>query len=111
MNTLKQTRGDTVSYTFQRKDTEGQAIKTRPEAIFFTVKSTFNTPKIIIQKNIKQMAMDSNGVWRFTIENADTESLSYGIYVFDLQVTESGAVTTIAKGKFELTQEATWITI
>jgi hypothetical protein len=57
------------------------------------------------------MAMDRNGVWRFTIENADTEGLSYGIYVFDLQVTENGAVTTIAKGKFELTQEATWITI
>lgn len=111
MNTLKQTRGDTVSYTFQRKDTEGRAIMTRPEAIFFTVKSTFNTPKVIIQKNIKQMAMNSNGVWRFTIENADTEGLPYGIYVFDLQVTESGAVTTIAKGKFELTQEATWITI
>ena len=111
MNTLKQTRGDTVSYTFQRKDTKGRAILSRPEAIFFTIKSTFNTPKVIIQKNIRQMAMDRNGVWRFTIENADTEGLPYGIYVFDLQVIENGAVTTIAKGKFELTQEATWITI
>lgn len=111
MNTLKQTRGDTVSYTFQRKDTAGNPILTRPEAIFFTVKSTFNTPKILIQKNIKQMAMNGSGVWRFTIENADTEGLPYGIYVFDLQITESGAVSTIAKGKFELTQEATWVTI
>lgn len=111
MSTLKQTRGDTVSYTFQRKDTSGNPIVSRPEAIFFTVKNTFNTPKIVIQKNIRQMAMNASGVWRFTIENADTEGLPYGIYVFDLQVTENGAVTTIAKGKFELTQEATWITI
>lgn len=111
MTTLKQTRGDTVSYTFQRKDTDGNPIVSKPEALFFTVKSTFNTPKITIQKNIHQMAMDGNGVWRFTIENSDTESLPYGIYVYDLQVTENGAITTIAKGKFELTQEATWITI
>lgn len=111
MNTLKQTRGDTVSYTFQRKDTEGSVITTIPEAIFFTVKSTFNTPKVLIQKSILQMAMDIHGVWRFTIENSDTENLPYGVYVFDLQITENGAVTTVAKGKFELTQEATWITI
>jgi hypothetical protein len=111
MNTLKQTRGDTVSYTFQRKDTSDNPILTRPEAIFFTVKSTFNTAKVLIQKSILQMAMDSTGTWRFTIENADTKDLPYGIYVFDLQITENGAVTTVAKGHFELTQEATWITI
>lgn len=111
MNTLKQTRGDTVSYTFQRKDTEGQAIKTRPEAIFFTVKNTFNTAEICIQKNINQMTMNNDGTWRFTIEHDDTAELPYGVYVFDLQITDNGAVTTVAKGQFKLTQEATWKTI
>lgn len=111
MTTLTQTRGDTVSYRFQRKTTAGSIIYTRPEAIFFTVKNTFNTAEICIQKSINQMTMNNDGTWRFTIEHGDTAELPYGVYVFDLQITDNGAVTTVAKGQFKLTQEATWKTI
>lgn len=108
MTTLSQTRGDTVSYTFQRKDTSGAVIKTRPESIIFTLKSNFESNKIIVQKTIDQMSLSTDGTWRFTMEHADTAGLDYYTYVFDIQVTDRGAVTTIAKGTLTLTSEATW---
>lgn len=108
MDTLSQTRGDTVSYTFQRKTASGDVIFTTPESIYFTLKENFNSSKIIVQKDKSKMRMDSMGVWRFTLEHSDTEELPYGVYVWDIQITEHGAVTTIAKGKLKLTQEATW---
>ena len=108
MDTLSQTRGDTVTYTFQRKTASGDVIFTTPESIYFTLKENFNSSKIIVQKDKSKMKMDSMGVWRFTLEHSDTEELPYGVYVWDIQITEHGAVTTIAKGKLKLTQEATW---
>lgn len=108
MDTLSQTRGDTVSYTFQRLDMNGDVIFTTPEALFFTLKTNFETNKIIVQKDLSKMNMDSTGTWRFTLEHEDTKDLPYSNYVFDIQVTESGAVSTIAKGILRLTQEATW---
>lgn len=105
---LTQTRGDTMSYTFQRHASDGTVITTTPESMIFTVKGSWNTSTIKIEKNIEDMAMDNDGVWRFTIEPTETAKMSYGRYFYDLQITDNGSVTTVAKGQFILTEEATW---
>lgn len=105
---LSQTRGDTVGYTFQRLSSTGQVIKTTPQSLFFTVKHQFTDKEFVIQKKMNEMTLDNDGTWHFVLQSEDTESLDYGAYVFDIQVTDDDAVTTIAKGRFRLTEEATW---
>lgn len=105
---LKQTRGDTRQYYFKRLDNEGHAITTTPEGLYFTVKQSFECPRPLFQKTLNNMAMDEDGTWRFTVEAADTNKLPYGNYVYDIEVVDDGAVTTISKGKFILTGESTW---
>lgn len=106
---IKQTRGDTRSYKFTRLDPQGEVITAIPDSLYFTVKTSYNTPNFVIQKTLDDMTIDEENVYHFTIEPNDTEQLPYGTYVFDIQVTQDGVVTTIAKDKFVLTQEATWV--
>lgn len=108
MTNLEQTRGDTAGYTFQRKDADGQTITTTPDALYFTVKKAYTDRTALIQKKIADMTMAADGTWRFTIQAGETDALAFGNYVYDIQVNEDGAVTTIAKGAFKLTPEATW---
>ena len=105
---IKATRGDTIALQFQRKDLDGEPITTTPTAIYFTVKESFDVPFMVIQKTLADMEMDADGFWHFTIAPAETEVLPYGEYVYDVEVTDEGAVITIAKGAFVLEGEATW---
>lgn len=105
---LKQTRGDTVGYNFQRKDSEGTAITTEPQAIYFTVKARWTDRHPLIQKTKSDMTMDEDGYWHFTIQSFETDNLPYGEYVYDIEVIDNDAVQTIVKGKFTLTEESTW---
>lgn len=105
---IKQTRGDTRQYNFKRLNSDGEAITTIPDALYFTVKTSYDVQTPVFQKTIDNMAMDEDGTWRFTIEASDTNNLPYGAYVYDVEVIENGAVTTISKGKFILEGESTW---
>ena len=108
MITLSQTRGDTRGYYFKRIDGDGQVITTAPNSLYFTVKSSFFTQQVVFQKKLEDMTVDEDGTYHFVIEPKDTESLDYGSYVWDIQVTQDNVVTTIAKGTLNLTHEATW---
>lgn len=105
---LKQTRGDTVGYNFKRIDNEGQPITTRPDALYFTVKAKWIDKEALLQKTIDDMTMDEDGTWHFVIQAGETDMLAFDNYVYDIQVNDNDAVTTIAKGTFTLTPEATW---
>lgn len=105
---INMVRGDTLSLQFQRKDLDGDVITDTPSSIYFTVKESYFTPAFVLQKTIANMQMDNEGVWHFSIAPAETESLPYGDYVFDIEVTDNGAVTTIAKGVLRLEGEVTW---
>lgn len=108
MAELSQTRGDTVGYTFQRLNADGEVITTAPQSLYFTVKHKFTDKEAVLQKKMDEMTMDQDGTWHFVLQSEDTESLDYGVYVYDIQVTDNDAVTTIAKGNLKLTGEATW---
>lgn len=104
------TRGDSGAYTFTRRDDNGNPILTSPETLFFTVKQSYDCESALFQKTISDMTLDSEGAWHFTIDPADTENLPYGMYVYDIEVTDDdGAyVATIAKGTLSVTKESTW---
>lgn len=76
--------------------------------MYFTVKTSFDVRTPVFQKTLNNMAMDEDGTWRFTVEATDTNNLPYGAYVYDVEVIEDGAVTTISRGKFILEGESTW---
>lgn len=105
---LNQTRGDTGNFTFQCLDTQGAVITAIADAIYFTVKTSWDTAPAVIRKTIDDMTFDDDGTYHFTIEPEDTEGLRYGLYVYDIEVTRDGVVTTIAKGKLAITEESTW---
>ncbi len=108
MTTLSQTRGDTAGYTFKRVNAQGQTITTAPDKIYFTIKQSFNNEQALLQKTMDDMVMDNDGTWHFVIQAGETDTLAFGSYVYDIEVIDNDAVSTIAKGKFVLTEEATW---
>lgn len=107
---MELTRGDTGQYCFQRLDADGDAITTTPTALYFTCKKSYQSSSVAFQKTIDDMTMDDDGTWHFVIEPEDTEALDIGNYVYDIEVTESSYVQTIAKGTLKLLAEATWYT-
>lgn len=107
---MELTRGDTGQYRFQRKDADGEVILTLPDAIYFTVKKSYQSPTVVFQKTIDDMTFDQDGTFHFTIEPEDTQALDIGNYVYDIEVTDSDYVQTISKGTLKLLAEATWYT-
>lgn len=106
---LSMTRGDTAGFYFNRYDNEGQVITTRPQSLFFTLKKSYRDQKPVLQKNIDQMVQDDDGAWHFVLQAGETDALKYGTYVFDIQVVDQDAKTTISKGELEICEESTWI--
>ena len=49
---MELTRGDTGQFKFQRKDAEGHVILTTPDALYFTVKKSYQSPTVVFQKTI-----------------------------------------------------------
>lgn len=108
MTNLTQTRGDTAGYTFKRVDKDGGIITTAPDKLYFTIKQSFHSKIPMLQKTIEDMTMAQDGTWSFTIQAGETDAFEYGTYVYDIEVIDNDCVSTIAKGKFVLTEEATW---
>lgn len=105
---LSMIRGDTKFFKFQRKDASGDVITDAPDQMFFTVKEMSLPDDYLIQKTIEDMAMDENGVWRFSIMPEDTDELVPGRYRFDLQITADNVKTTVAIGQFTIEDEVTF---
>lgn len=101
-------RGDTGRFSFQRKDAEGHAITTIADAVYFTVKKKNTAADYIIQKKLEDMTFDNDGTYHFVIEPEDTDNQKYGEYVFDIEVTQNGDVSTIAYGTFIIDPEVTF---
>lgn len=99
--TIQITRGDTGIFTLALTSA-GQPYDYSNDEVLFTVKRNVNTTEIVFQKTV---VYGEN----VTIEPQDTASLSYGNYVYDVQVT-SGAVvdTVITPSVFEVLHEVTF---
>lgn len=101
-------RGDTGAFKFQRIDSSGNPITSVPDELYFTVKKSYTYSSAVLQKAMSDMTLDGEGVWHFVIAPEDTESLEYGTYVYDIEVTTGDYIKTIAKGRLKIEEEATW---
>ena len=110
-------RGDTKRIKFQRKDADGNLVTETPAELYFTVKNAWTDEDFIFQKTLADMEYDDDeesetyGFWGFTIRPEDTNGMSYGRYVCDIEVirdAEKLEKTTIYKDQFNVMGEATW---
>jgi len=100
-------RGDTKALKFQRK-MDGEPILIKADKVYFTVKKNTRDKEALFQKTIADMSFDSEGVYHFIIEPEDTNNLSYGDYVYDLEVKIENYTRTIAKGTISVVDEVTF---
>lgn len=105
---ISQIRGDTKGYKFQRIDSNGSVIMTPPDKLYFTVKKTYESQEMLIQKRLPDFEIDSQGFYHFVILPTETNDLQYGKYVFDIEVIVEGVKTTVARGDFILESEVTF---
>ena len=106
---LKITRGDTSKFKFRRLDSDGEPIMVVAEQIYFSVKRGYSSTDTVIQKTIEDMTFDVDGYYHFTIDSTDTDGLSFGEYVFDIEVVIEQYKQTISKGPFILDKEVTCV--
>lgn len=107
------TRGDTKNYKFKRVNkTDDSVITTRPDTMYLTVKFDYNVDNVLFQKELDNGIKfdEETSYYYFTIKPSDTNELPYGKYVYDIEVTDHGKVTTIAIGEIDLTEEVTFYT-
>lgn len=101
------TRGDTARFKFARQG-EGGIIYDRADKLYFSVKSTYSSNTLVLQKTIDDMTFNE-GYYSFVIEPSDTDNLEYKEYVYDIEVITDTYKQTIAKGKFIIDYEVTFV--
>lgn len=101
MNEIILTRGDTLHLEVNITNQEtGEPYELQPDdKLEFTLKKSTICEDILIKKEITSD--------RFTISHNETKNLSYGVYWYDIQLTQAnGDVTTIiGPSKFKVTEE------
>ena len=105
-------RGDNRTFKFQRKTEEGAVITGTPNEMYITFKSSDLLQDYVIQKVYSKGDItynSSNNYWTFELIPEDTNNLTYGDYVFDIEIiTEEDKVKTICEGILTINAEVTF---
>ena len=104
------TRGDTKSFKFQRKNTDGEVIKAKADEVTFSVKENYYTKVAPITKKLSrgEIQFDDEAFYHFKIEHDDTKDMPYGSYVFDIEVKYNDEVKTPLIDTIKITEEVTF---
>lgn len=107
---MKLIRGDSARWKFQRKAADGSVITVEPEAIFWTVKRSYDDQEFVIQKTKEDFELDEDYYYHFGVTPDDTNDLAYGTYYYDIEVIQDDGLykQTIKTGEFIISPEATW---
>ena len=106
---LEVIRGDTHFYKFQRVTKAGDPITEIADAVYFTVKDTTLPKNYKFQKTIDDMDFDEEGYYHLRLEPQDTNGLKLGEYLYDVEVIHDDITKTIARGKFIVTYDVTFV--
>lgn len=100
-------RGDTFPFkTRLTYKNEQPVLKSDIETLLITCrKAPDKYFPIIFQKNLEDVEIDSNGYCHVVFKPEDTETLEYGIYFFDIEVTLKNGYRKTKLESFALTQE------
>lgn len=107
--TINMPRGDIRIIPFTVKDSEGNPSTIAFTEIYFTVKRNYHEQEPIFQKKLTtgEIETDGLGTFWFSIDSQDTDGLSFGKYVFDIELVADGLKQT-STGDLVLTYEATY---
>ena len=103
------TRGDTFAFKTPIKFADGTPVEKEDiETLFITVKlQPSEYSPIIFQKKLEDVTIDSKGYCHVIFEPKDTETLFYGTYYFDIEVTLKSGYRKTSLNSFNLTKETT----
>lgn len=97
-------RGDTHLFKVKLKNITLEEIDT----VFITCRKDIYSKDYIFQKRIGDVTIDNNLYVHFAFDPVDTQTLPYGSYVFDIEVTLKSGYRKTKLFKFNLTGEATF---
>lgn len=102
-------RGDIRNVRFQVKD--GSEVYTDFTEIYFTVKKNYKTDDVLIQKKLSDESITLDPVSRyfsFKFSPEDTNNLTYGTYVFDIELNKGDVIKQTSLGELTITEEVTF---
>jgi hypothetical protein len=108
-NTIYLTRGDSAAITISCEDQDGDERDfVVGDTVYFTVKKSTRTTEKVFQKVITTFTPEATAVAE--IIPADTASLHYGTYYYDVQLTtvDGKKITLIPVSEFEVGEEVTY---
>lgn len=103
-------RGDIDYERFVIKNSDGSDTDIEFDSIYFTVKKTFKDSDFLFQKSLKDdtIVKLAPGDYQLKIEKEDTRNMSFGRYVFDIQIGYRNILNETFTGDFDLLPEATY---
>lgn len=102
-NDISMIRGDSGVFTITITDTNGSPVElTESDVLTFTLRRAARNPAIVLQKIIADGELD--------IKPADTEGLTFGAYVYDIELKRADGYvdTVIPPHEFLLMEEVTY---
>lgn len=102
-NNIRMIRGDSGVFTITITDTNGTPVElTDGDVLTFTLRKAARNSAIVLQKNIAGGKLD--------IKPADTEGLTFGTYVYDIEFKRADGYvdTVIPPHEFLLMEEVTY---
>jgi hypothetical protein len=101
------TRGDYKTFRFERKNKNQEVIMEKPEKMYLTIKNNSYEKKALIQKTLDDGIEFEDGVYRVTFLPEDTDNLSFGDYIYDIEIINNGKPKTIKVDEFVIDKEVT----
>lgn len=102
-NNISMIRGDSGVFTISITDTDGSPVELiGGDVLTFTLRRAARNPAIVLQKIIADGELD--------IKPADTEGLTFGAYVYDIELKRADGYvdTVIPPHEFLLMEEVTY---
>jgi len=100
-------KGDTFNLELTFKDSSGASLDLSGYSWKLDVRETDTSSVAVIEDNSFSYSGDENGVLTISGTSSLMESISGGIYVYDLQSTSAGAVKTWIYGIFKVNEDIT----
>lgn len=106
---IRMARGDMLSRSFVIRSRDGTAFTEQLDNIYLTVKRNENEHDYKFQKRLSDGGIYSlgEGRYQFTILPEDTDNMSYGKYMFDIELVIYGRLKRTYLGELWLTKEIT----
>ena len=104
---MKIIRGDSKTFTFQRKDKNKNVITEKPDKMYLTIKQNEYEKQPLIQKTFDNGIRFEDDTYYVEFKPEDTNNLNFGEYVYDIEIINGDIVKTIKKDTFIIDSEVT----